>query len=107
MAGGTFKCVSLAVTPVKGSYATDEEIELRIQYEVQRKYGGSWDTTTLWASDLYLSDGRLIDSIEHGRLVGQTLNTSTPIDKVWKIGVVKTPRPYTDAVIVKAHDVLW
>ena len=106
MAGGTFKCVSLTVTPVKSEFPTDEEVALRIQWEVQRRYGGSLDLTTIWASDLYLaSTGKLIDSVEHGRIPGQMLNTSTPLDFIFPIGKRTTIGTYTDSVIVKAHDV--
>lgn len=105
-AGSSFKCVSLTVTPVKSEYATDEEIELRIQAEIHRRYGGPFDMTTIWASDFYLaSTDELLDSMEHGRVPGQIINTSTPLDFIVKIGPITEQGIFNDAVIVKGHDV--
>lgn len=104
--GSTFQCVSMSVTPVKSQYATDEQIELRVQGETWRKYGGSLDMTTIWATDFYLaSTGELLDSVEHGRVPGQMVNSSGQMDFILRLGPITHEGIFNDSIIVKAHDV--
>jgi len=53
---------SFSVTPIKASFASGEDVELKIKCQVQRKNGvGSWLT---WSSDykVYKKDGSLLAS---------------------------------------------
>lgn len=92
---------TLSVEPVKSSYTTDEDVELRIRCRIQRKSRVIGD----WKTEYHLYDsGGFIDKKEIMQHKGLPEEIDTEDDDfTWNIGRFSTPGIFNGYIVVKAR----
>jgi len=95
---GTF-----SVAPVKSSYTTDEEVELRIKYQVQRRDGLGAALQWMHAWFVYDKAGRTVAYDWTGAWTSPTTEVDTyDYDQIVRIGKVTTPGTFSGDVVIYA-----